>query len=381
MKPAKRDSPSQAGRPTVAIAHDYLTQRGGAERVVLAMLRAFPDASIHTTLFDPGETFPEFADVDVRTSWANRIGFLRRNHRLALPVLPFAASAKRIDADVLLASSSGWAHGFRTTGRKVVYCYTPPRWLYQGNRYLGDHPDRLTRTVLRLMRPFLVRWDRRAARSANSYVTISSVVQDRVLEAYGTSSVVVPAPWPNTVRSAPTPVAEIEQWLNGQPYELCVSRLLPYKNVDVIVGAYASEPQRRLVVVGRGPEESRLRAAAGENVRFVQSISDGELAWLYRGANALVAMSYEDFGLTPLEAASFGKPSVVLRWGGFVETMIEDVTAVFVEEPTAEGVRRGLRSLDVRAWDSERIKEHADRYGEDVFIEQIRKIVMAQLSE
>ncbi len=380
MNAASRQAAPSDSRPRVAIAHDYLTQRGGAERVVLAMLRAFPGASVHTTLFDPDETFPEFSDVDVHTSWANRFGFLRRHHRLALPVLPFAVSAQPIDADVVLASSSGWAHGFRTNGRKVVYCYTPPRWLYQGNRYLGDHPDRLTSLALRLMRPLLVRWDRRAARSANSYVSISSVVQDRVLEAYGTPSVVVPAPWPNTVRSEPAPVAELEQWLDGRPYELCVSRLLPYKNVAVVVEAYAAEPQRRLVVVGRGPEESRLRELAGDNVRFVQNISDGELAWLYRGASALVAMSYEDFGLTPLEAASFGKPSVLLRWGGFVETMVEDVTAVFVDEPTAQGVRGGLAALDDREWDPELIKQHADHYREDVFIEQIRKVVLAQLA-
>ena len=104
----------------VAIAHDYLTQRGGAEKVVLAMARAFPDAPIYTTLFEPSTTFPEFENLDVRASALNRIGFLRRNHRAALPLLPFASSSIEIDADVVLTSTSGWAHGFHTSGRKLV---------------------------------------------------------------------------------------------------------------------------------------------------------------------------------------------------------------------------------------------------------------------
>ncbi len=361
----------------VAIAHDYLTQRGGAERVVLAMARAFPDAAIHTTLYDPGETFPEFAALDVRTSWLNRVGFFRRHHRAALPLLPFAASSMKIDADVVIVSSSGWAHGMRTRGRKLVYCYTPARWLHQSARYLGDHPGWLETLILLVLRPLLKLWDRRAARSATAYLAISDVVQDRIHEAYALGSAVLPAPWPDTVSHASAPLSTVERWLGGGGYELCVSRLLPYKNVRAVVAAYAEEPDRRLIVVGRGPEESVLRTLAGPNVLFLQSISDGELAWLYRGCSALIAVSYEDFGLTPLEAASFGKPSVVLRWGGFLETQVEGVTAVFVDEPTPAAVREGIARADATVWDVDAIRAHADRYGEEVFLASLRRAVHA----
>jgi glycosyltransferase involved in cell wall biosynthesis len=365
----------------VAIAHDYLTQRGGAERVVLAMHRAFPDAPIYTTLYDPDETFPEYADLDVRTSWLNRFGFFRRHHRMALPLLPFAASSLRIDADVVLVSSSGWAHGVRSDGAKVVYCYTPARWLHQSSRYLGDHPSRMESLILWLLSPWLKAWDRRAARDAAEYLTISSVVQDRVLTDYGLPSTVLPAPWPNTVANPPLPMPEVEAWLDGRPFDLCVSRLLPYKNVAAVVSAYAAEPGRRLVVVGRGPEEPTLRRLAGDNVLFLQNISDGELAWLYRGTTCLIALSYEDFGLTPLEAASFGKPSIVLRWGGFLETQIENVTAVFVDRPTPDALRDALAQVDARTWDAERITEHADRYSEAVFVEAVRDVVKRRLAD
>jgi len=116
---------------TVAIVHDYLTQRGGAERVVLAMHRAFPAAPIYTSLYEPDLTFPEFRDLDVRPSYLNRSQTLRRQHRLAAPLLAHAFSKLQIKEDVVLCSSSGWAHGVHTTGTKLVYCYCPARWLYK----------------------------------------------------------------------------------------------------------------------------------------------------------------------------------------------------------------------------------------------------------
>src|SRR6187200_1150133 len=154
-------------RPRVAIAHDYLTQRGGAERVVLALHRAFPDATIHTTLYNPDGTYPEFGDANVVVSPLNHIGLLRREHRAALPLLPYAVSRLRIDADVVVASSSGWAHGVPTTGHKIVYCHAPARWLYQPNAFLGDEAGRSAKArALGALSGWLRRWDRRAAASA-----------------------------------------------------------------------------------------------------------------------------------------------------------------------------------------------------------------------
>ena len=172
---------SDSSRPRVAIAHDYLTQRGGAERVVLAMLRAFPDAVIHTTLYDPELTYPEFKDALIVPSALNSIRPFRRHHRLALPFLPLVSESITIDADVVLVSSSGWAHGFATSGRRLVYCYSPARWLYETADYLGNDPRRsLTGLALLAMRPGLRAWDRRAAASGDHYLAISRVVQERI---------------------------------------------------------------------------------------------------------------------------------------------------------------------------------------------------------
>ena len=179
--------------PHVAIAHDYLTQRGGAEKVVLSMSRAFPDAAIYTLLYDRDNTYPEFANRDVRVSGLNRIWPLRKNHRAALPVLPFVASALRVDADVVLTSSSGWAHGFTTRGRKLVLCHTPARWLYMRDEYLGGG-GLLKRAALTATSRYLRPWDRRAAQSCDQYLAVSTMIQRRIADVYGIEAEVLHSP-------------------------------------------------------------------------------------------------------------------------------------------------------------------------------------------
>ena len=126
----------------IAICHDYLTQRGGAERAVLSLSDAFPDAPIFTSLYEPAGTFEEYRAKDVRTSVANAVPLIRKHFRAALPLYPAIFASQRIDAEVTICSSSGWAHGARTTGRKIVYCHAPARWLYQPDSYLKSFPRR-----------------------------------------------------------------------------------------------------------------------------------------------------------------------------------------------------------------------------------------------
>jgi glycosyltransferase involved in cell wall biosynthesis len=363
-------------RPGLAIAHDYLTQRGGAERVVLVLARAFPDAPIYTTLYDREGTYPEFQRYDVRPSWGNRLGVLRRNHRRALPLLPQLSHSLVIDADVTVASSSGWAHGFRTSGRKIVYCYSPARWLYQPDVYLGDKPKLIEHAGLRAIAPLLKRWDRTAQTTADRYVSISSVVRDRVRQTYGRDSTVIPAPYTSDVDVPPEPVTDT--WFEHPGHEaflLTVSRLLPYKNVDAVVSAMSLRPNRSLVVVGAGPERTRLRQMAPGNVLFLENLPHGQMRWLYENCSCLVAASHEDFGLTPLEAAAHGKPSVVLGAGGYLDTMLEAETAVFFDSPTAENVASAIDNAAERTWDSATLQARAQVFSEDAFVTRIRQVI------
>ncbi|WP_122262031.1 glycosyltransferase [Ornithinimicrobium cerasi] len=363
----------QGRRLPVAIAHDYLTQRGGAERVVLALGREFPDAPIYTTLYDPNGTYPEFRDRTVVTGPLNRIGLLRADHRRALPLLAPVVSRTTVGADVVIASSSGWAHGFRTDGQMLVYCHNPARWLYQRQEYLGMNPNRVVEAGVRGLAPLLTRWDRRAAARASRYLANSSVVRDRVRAAYGIEAEVLPPPPGLQTEGEQVAHAELGD-LAGRPYWLVVSRLLPYKNVREAIEAFRGRPEH-LVVVGAGPEKESLQRALPPNVRLVSDLTDAQLRWAYAHASGLVAPSREDFGLTPLEANAWGLPVVALRAGGYLDTVVEGVNGVFFEQSTPSLISGAVDEATHRDWPSDVLSQHVARFGEAAFRRRIREIV------
>jgi len=389
-------------RDRVALVHDQLVQRGGAERVALLMADAFPGAPMYTSLFDPSRTFPEFASLDVRTSLLDRVVWFRGHVRAALPFMAFAFSSLRPTASVTLCSSTGWSHGVRSSGRKVVYCHAPARWLYQTDRYLGRPAQKAPATsgddasggagagrqsVRPSVRPSMAqvalwalgrplrRWDQRSARTAHRYLANSSATAASVRAVYGIETEVLPPP------PALVPGGE-ERAVDGvEPgYWLCVSRLLPYKNVDVVVDAVRGRPGERLVVVGDGPERLSLEQKSGGQVQFLGALVDEELRWLYRNCRGLISASYEDFGLTPLEAAAFGRPSAVLRWGGFLDTLRDGVTGVFFDEPEPEAVRGALDRLIDLAIPPEILVAHAALFDHDRFIARLQEIVEEELA-
>jgi glycosyltransferase involved in cell wall biosynthesis len=356
-------------RRPVALVHDYLTQRGGAERVVLSLVEAFPDATIHTSLYDPDGTFPDFHALDVHTLPLDRVGALRSHHRLALPLLAPSFSRLRVDAEVTVCSSSGWAHGAQVTGRKIVYCHTPARWLYQTDRYLEGSPWWASAT-LGLMAPSLRRWDRKAAASAHRYLVNSTAVRQRVAELYGIDAEVVPPAVEVDPDGARTESPGVEPG-----YFLCVSRLLAYKNVEAVTEAFQLLPDQRLVVVGSGPLADSIRAGAPPNVTVLGRVDDATLRWLYRSSSGLVAASHEDFGLTPVEAAIFGKPTAALRWGGFLDTTVEGTTGVFFDRPEPRLIAEAVEVMGATAWSTSALRAHAATYSAARFARRIGEVV------
>lgn len=398
---ARGGAEPRAGTVRVAIAHDYLTQRGGAERVVLALLRAFPDATIYTTLYDPEGTYPEFRDARIVVSPLNRIGVLRRHHRAALPLLPAAAGWLRTEGDVVVASSSGWAHGFRhpRDARVLVYCHNPARWLYQTETYLGASALRSPQGLALLpLRPFLRRWDRRAAARADEYIANSRVVRERIRRTYGIEADVVAPPYGIDPALPATPIPALADWVGGaepagaaglagsagaaRPAEgpgawyLIVSRLLPYKNVREAIEAFRGLPER-LAIVGHGPLEAELRAALPANVRLLTGLSDAEMRYAYAHARALVAPSHEDFGLTPLEAGAFGRPTLALEAGGYLDTIDPAVNGAFFSQPTPAAIRSAVVAARGRVWDPDSIRAHTHAFDEPRFHAEIRRRVAA----
>lgn len=367
-------------RGRIAIAHDYLTQKGGAERVVLALHRMWPDAPIYTTFYDPEGTFPEFKDARIITSPLNRVGLLRKDPRRALPLLPLASSLMHVKEPIAVVSTSGWAHGFRYDGATLVYCHTPARWVYLLDDYLGDGGrDSIKGRIARVLRPGLRRWDRAAVRRRSRYVANSTVVKKRIEDVYGLEGVDLVFPPHSVSTDGPQePIPGAEQ-LAEDGFLLSVARLMPYKHVDVAIEA-AARAGRPLVVIGKGPEEARLRAMAGEDVVFGQDLTDAQLRWAYAHATALIAASHEDFGITPLEASAWGVPTVALRAGGYLDTIVEGVNGVFVDAPTVEAVAEGVDRLLAYDWDRAAMQAHAERFSEKAFGKHILKELRCALS-
>lgn len=362
-------------RGQIALAHDYLTQKGGAERVVLALHRMWPDAPIYTTFYDPEGTFPEFKDAHIITSPLNRVGLLRKDPRRALPLLPFASSLMDVKEPVAVVSSSGWAHGFRYEGATLVYCHTPARWVYLLEDYLGEGGQKsLKGRVARALRPGLRAWDRAAQRRRTRYVANSTVVKRRIEEVYGVADVDLVFPPHSVSTDGPRePIPGAEHLAEGG-YLLSVARLMPYKHVDVAIRA-AERTGQGLLVIGKGPEEARLRAMAGDGVVFAQDLTDAQLRWAYAHAAALIAASHEDFGITPLEASAWGVPTVALQAGGYLDTIVDGVNGVFVDAPTVEAVSEGVELVLARDWDRAAMQDHAERFSEAEFGRQIRALL------
>lgn len=361
---AAADPASAPSTPRVVIAHDYLTQRGGAERVLLAMAQAFPDAPIVTSVYEPDATFAEFRGREIRTTWLSRVPAFRRDPRRALPLLADVWSKTTItDADVVLCSSTGWAHGVQTDAAKVVYCHNPARWLYQADEYLAG-AGLAARMGLNALRGNLRAWDRRAAYSASAYVANSTIVSKRIGDTYAIDAPVMHPP--ATVASGPLePVPGVEPG-----FLLTVGRARGYKNTDAVARAVDLLGDERLVIVGGLPAGDFSPRITG-----LTNVSDAQLRWLYQNADALVACAYEDFGLTPIESYTYGTPAVVLRAGGYLDTTVPGLTGEFVDSISAEDIMTGIGKFRANSYDSDDIRRHALSFSPERFARRLQKLV------
>lgn len=359
---------SKQGAIKTAIVHDHLVQTGGAERVLLAFARALPESEIYTSFYEPTATYPEMQSLKINPMPINQIKALRSHHRLAFPLLAPSFSATKIDADVTLCSSAGWSHGVRTTGSKITYWHAPARWLYQLDEYAGKR--RAIRYAARAMAPLLGPWDRHAAATIDRHVANSSLIQRRVSELYDVEVELLAPPLTFHVDGP------VDESLKIEPgFVLCVSRLLPYKNVDVVIEAIRRTPHLRLVIVGRGPEADRLHSLAPKNTLFLEGVTDAQLRSLYRDCTALVAAAHEDFGLTPIEAAAFGKPSAVLASGGFLDTVVDGETGFTFQTPTPEEVATAIDRVLRESWITQTLVSRADLFSEAAFAKRLRELV------
>lgn len=352
--------------PAVEVLHDYLTQRGGAERVALVLAEQFGASRLTTSAYLPASTYSGFAEVEVHELLATTPERLKRGRATLAPLAAAAFSRYRPQADVVLCSSSGWAHWTRTPLPVVVYCYTPPRWFWAPEDYFAGLPRLVGAGATAMGRAtrFVDRSRASGTGAPRNYLAISSCVRDRIERSYGFDAEVV---FPPTAFDPDGPQEAVPGVEPG--FVLTVARERGYKNVRAAQELFANHDFGDLVVVG-----SRRSGRRGPVINL-GTVSEAQLRWLYAHCRAVLALSFEDFGLTPVEGHLFGKPTLALRAGGYLDTCVEGVNAVFAESADAPSVLAALRALDETTFDPLTVAATAERFSLATFRRSLTEVL------
>jgi len=349
----------------VAIVHDYLNQHGGAENVVEAFHEMFPDAPIFTSIFQPEKLAPSFAAMDVRPSFMQKLPFLDPHFKKYLLLYPRAIESFDLRGyDMILSSSSAFAKGARVPpgACHVSYCYTPMRFVWERSSYLeNENIPAVVRVVLPAALGYLKRWDLASSEGVHRFVAISEFIRARVRRAYGRDADVI---YP------PVDVENFKPSAAVDDYFLVVSRLNPYKKIDVVIDAF-NRNGRRLLIAGTGPHEAALKRQARKNVEFLGRVPRESLAGYFSRCRAFIFPGVEDFGIAPVEAMAAGRPVAAYAGGGALETVEDGVTGVFFNAPTPEALQEALDRLERLDFDPRRARARAEQFSKDVFKKNI----------
>jgi glycosyltransferase involved in cell wall biosynthesis len=351
----------------VALVHDFLLDLRGAERVFLSLCDLFPDADVFTAVYDPEGTEGRFAHRRVTPSFLQALRPTARTFRALLPLYPAAMESLDLRGyDLVLSSSSAWAHGVIPDEDAVhlCYCHNPFRYAWNARDETLSRRDPVTRAALRLIFQRWRQWDWIAAQRVDAYVANSHTTRRRIRRYFGRDSDVLYPPV-ITSRFEPGPV--------GEEY-VVLSELVPHKHLDVAVQAF-NRLRRPLVIVGDGPDERRLRRMAGPTVRFVGRLSDEETAATLQRARALVVTAQEEFGIAAVEVQAAGRPVIALDAGGVRETLQDGVTGTFFPALDPDALADAVARFDALGVDPAACVANARRFDEEQFREGMRGIV------
>jgi len=372
-----------------AIVHDWLVSLSGAERVLLELHKMFPEAPIYTLFHDKVFTSKYFPDAEIRSSFLQRIPLITKRHKYLFFLMPTAIESFDLsDFDLVISSSAIFSKGLvlKPRTRHICYCYSPTRQLWDLNaqkignclsagkagkfeigNYVGKH--------------FLRLWDRQASDRVDEFVAISKHVQQRIWKYYRRNAKIIYPPCDINSKSEILNPKQIQNSKlkieNFDNYYLIVSRLYLHKNIDVAIEAF-NKLNLPLVIIGTGPEQKRLRQKIENNrITMLGFIADEQLPYYYLNCRAFILPQEEDFGITPIEAMSFGKPVLALRKGGAIETIMEGVTGEFFDDPIAEGLADGIRRLEENYpnYNSDKIKLHSQAFLGTNFRDKIMELI------
>ena len=354
----------------LAIVCSWLNQYGGAERVLEVIHEMYPQAPVYTSIYWP-EALPEaYREWDIRPSLLNRLPFIKRSHQLFLPLYPLGFESLDLrDYDVVLSVTSAFGHGVITTEntRHVCYCLTPARFLWNYHAYIErEGVGALGRLGLLPFLKSLRQWDRLAADRVDRFVAISRTVRKRIEKHYRRDSQII---YPPVRVDSSTPLQEPED------YFLIVSRLVPYKRIDLAVRAF-NALGLPLRIIGEGRYRRALEDMAEGNVSFLGYVSDDdEVRRQMARCRALIFPGEEDFGITPLEALSAGRPVIAYGAGGALDTIEEGETGLFFRRPTADALAEAVRRLSQYDFDPQHLRQQVKQYGVARFKRELSRLL------
>ena len=351
----------------VALVYDRVNKWGGAERVIIALRKIFPDAPLFTSVYK--EDHASWAKkIPVKTSFLQKIPFASGHHEFLGVLMPIAFESFNFDDyDLVVSVTSEAGKGIivKPHTRHVSIILTPTRYLWSGyDEYFQDALFRLASLPFVL---FLRYWDKHAAKRPDRLIAISKTVQDRIKKYYGLESDIIYPPL--MVRTA-----NVSSKRQDVPYFLIVSRLVPYKRIELAVAA-ANKARVPLKIIGTGHMMDKLKQKAGSTVEFLGQVSEEELKSYYANCKALIFPGIEDFGLTMVEAQAFGKPVIAFRAGGAEEIVIEVKTGVFLDKPTPTSLSEVLKSFKPSRYNSLDCKKNARRFSFEQFKRKILSVV------
>lgn len=360
----------------VAIVHDWLNNLSGAERVLFELHKIFPEAPIYTLFENKKFTRKYFPNAEIRPSFLQKVPGITKYYKFFLFLMPMAVESFDLsNFDLIISSSAVFSKGLilKPKTRHVCYCYSPTRQTWDLNSDQKKKQVFLEKIAKHLLRL----WDRQASDRVDEFVAISDHVRQRIKKYYRRDARVIYPPI-----SFPTNSSELQNLNNfgkiGTPYYLIVSRLYPHKNIDIAIEAFF-KLNLPLVIIGDGPEYQKLKAQSAKckTIKLLGFISDDELFYYYKNCRAFIMPQEEDFGITQIEAMSFGKPILALRKGGATETIIEGKIGEFFDDPIPEALADGVRRLNesYKNYNLDFIKAHSQKFSVNRFRDEISRLV------
>jgi glycosyltransferase involved in cell wall biosynthesis len=362
----------------VAIVHDWLVTYAGAERVVEQMLNIFPEADIFSTVdFVPEEKRAFLKGKKVHTTFIQHLPGAKKHYRSYLPLMPLAIEQLDLSSyDLVISSSSCVAKGIITgpNQKHICMCYTPVRYAWDlQHQYLREAglDKGIKSWIARIILHYIRLWDIRTSNGVDDFIAISRYIQKRIWKVYRREADII---YP------PVDIEKFDLCEDKQDYYLTASRMVPYKKMKLIVEAFNAMPDKKLIVIGTGPEYEKTKAIAKDNIEMMGYQPDDVLKDKMQHAKAFVFAAEEDFGITPVEAQACGTPVIAYGRGGALETVKDGETGCFFPEQTKESIIEAIKNFDAQqAITPEKCRKNAERFSIMRFREQLEDYIEMSL--